>query len=437
MPVNVVVGMQRGDEGKGRFVDMLAEEHDIVARFNGGNNAGHTVLLPNNVELDLHLVPSGIAHENTVNVIGSGTFVNPDKLVDEIDEIRDKGVDVSTENLKISGAAHLILPHHIFKDVIRECGDQAQGSTKMGISPVASFKAARENVRVEDLKRDIHYVYEVALNGLREQKLERAKHNLDPINETEIASEFIMKAMKLAEYTTDTVLYLNKSLRQDRPSRVLAEGAQAFLLDIDHGMYPFVTSSSTTVGAVSTGLGVPPHFIDKVHGIVKAVPSHVGGGPFVTEIKDTDLLNSLHGDMSAIDAEKGTTTGRVRRLGNLDLPQIRRALMVNGTDENMTIALSKLDWIPRFGPLLDVCVAYERKGKTIDIAPDAAYKLDQSKPVYERLENWDPSIDITGVKTFYDLPKQAQKLVRFIEEQLETDIDMIGVGPRRDQVIVK
>jgi adenylosuccinate synthase len=435
MAVDVVIGLQRGDEGKGRFVDMLAEDHDIVARFNGGNNAGHTVVLPDGRELALHLIPSGIAHLHTMNVIGNGTLVNPTGLVEEIANIRSKDIEVSRRNLKLSSASHLILPHHISADEIREAGTSRQGSTKSGIAQVASFKAMRTGARTEIIKQNPGELLELVYEGLIAQRLLREEAGLDPIDEKSIANEYVENAKSLGKYVTDTVFYLNQELRKDKPARVLAEGAQAFLLDIDHGMYPFTTSTSTTTGGVSTGLGIPPSFIDKVVGIAKAVQSHVGGGPFVTEISDKTLLERLHGDMSTIDAEKGTTTGRVRRLGHLDLPQIRRAQMVNGEGEKQTMALSKLDWVQRFGAEVLICVAYERRGKRLEIAPDAAYKLEQCTPVYKSLPTWED--DIRDVRKFTDLPKNAQHYVEFIEGQTKVPIAMIGVGPKRDQVIVR
>lgn len=434
MAVDVIVGLQRGDEGKGRFVDMLAEEHDIVARFNGGNNAGHTVVLPDGRELALHLVPSGIAHLHTMNVIGNGTLVNPVKLVEEITDIESKNIEVSRKNLKISSGAHLILPHHIYEDEIRESGIGGQGSTKSGIAQVASFKSLRKGARLEIIKNDPQELLSLIYEALLLQRPLREEADLEPIDEGEVADEYVKCAKKLGAFVTDTVFYLNQELRKDRPARVLAEGAQAFLLDIDHGMYPFTSSSSTTTGGVCTGLGIPPHFIEKVTGIAKAVQSHVGGGPFVTEITNPELLVQLHGDVTTVDAERGTTTGRVRRLGYLDLPQIRRAQMVDG-DDTQEMALSKLDWVPRNGEEVKVCVAYERKGRRLEIAPDAGYKLEQSTPVYESLPTWEENIQ--DVRHFGDLPENAQAYVRFIEEHTEVPITMIGVGPRRDQVILR
>lgn len=433
--IDVIIGLQRGDEGKGRFVDMLAEDHDIVARFNGGNNAGHTVVLPDGRELALHLVPSGIAHPHAMNVIGNGTLINPAKLLEEIEDIRSKGIEVSKNNLKISSASHLILPHHIYEDEIREVGDGKQGSTKSGIAQVSSFKAMRTGVRTEIIEDNLGELYKIVLDGLTAQKPFREAANLEAIDEELVAKSYVDSAKLLHEFISDTVYYLNQELRKPKPARVLAEGAQAFLLDIDHGMYPYTTSSSTTTGGVSTGLGVPPSYVDKVTGVAKAVQSHVGGGPFVTEIFDEDVLKQLHGDMSTIDAEKGTTTGRVRRLGYMDLPQIRRAQMVNGEESKQVMALSKLDWVQRFGEKIPICVAYERAGKILDIAPDAAYKLSESKPIYEYLPNW--SEDIREVRDFSKLPKNAQDFIKFIEEKTKVKIAMIGVGPQRDQVIVR
>jgi adenylosuccinate synthase len=432
--INVIVGLQRGDEGKGRFVDMLAVDHDIVARFNGGNNAGHTVVLPDGRDLALHLVPSGIAHPHTVNVIGNGTLINPIKLVEEIEDIRSKGIVVSN-NLKLSQASHLILPHHIFDDEIREASEGKQGSTKTGIAQVSALKAMRSGVRVEIIEKDLSELATIVRVGLRTQRPLREAAGLAPIDEEQVTKQYVASAQLLTEFITDTVLYLNQELRRAVPARVLAEGAQAFLLDIDHGMYPYTTSSSTTTGGVSTGLGVPPTFIDKVIGVAKAVQSHVGDGPFVTEIVGKSLLERLHGDMGTIDAEKGTTTGRIRRLGYMDLPQIRRAQMVNGEEDKQTMALSKLDWVPRFGENIPICVAYTFEGKTLEIAPDAAYKLKKSTPIYEYLPNWNE--DISEVREFDKLPGNARRYVQFIEEKTGVRVAMIGVGPRRDQVIVR
>ena len=435
MAVDVIVGLQRGDEGKGRFVDMLAKDYQIVARFNGGNNAGHTVVLPNGEKLSLHLIPSGIAYPSVMNVIGNGTLINPLKLVEEIDDLAKKGIKISEANLKISSAAHLILPHHIYDDVIREAGNKKQGSTKSGIAQSAADKALRVGARVELIKNDPKYLEELVYQGLFEQRKARAEVGLEPIDERIIAGDFVDKIKVLVELVTDTVFYLNQQLRQQPPAKILAEAAQAFLLDNDDGMYPFTTSSSTTSGGACTGLGIAPSFIGHVTGIAKAIQSHVGDGPFVTEITDPTLLKKLHGDMNAGDAEKGTTTGRIRRLGNIDIPQIRRAQMVNAKADEQDMALTKVDWVPRYGDVVPICVAYMRKGKKLVIAPDAAYKLEQSVPVYANLPTW--KTDISTIRSFRALPVNAQNYIKFIEDLTGIRISMIGVGPRRDQVIIR
>lgn len=432
MPVNVLIGLQRGDEGKGRFVDMMAAEHDIVARFNGGNNAGHTVVLPSGQDLALHLVPSGIAYPHTMNIIGNGTLVSPVKLVEEMADIESKGLKVSPDNLMISSAAHLILPHHICEDEIQEAGGGKQGSTKRGIAQASSSKALRNGVRTEMIVHQMDELAEIVRESLRVQRVLRADLGWEPVDDEAAEEQFMASARKIKPYITDTVIYLNEQLRGTKPARVLAEGAQAFLLDIDHGMYPFTTSSSTTSGGAATGLGIPPYFIEHVTGVAKAVPSHVGGGPFVTELSDKKLLEKLHGNMTTVDAEVGTTTGRIRRLGYLDLPQLRRAQIVNGAHD---MALSKLDWVPRNGKQVQICVAYKLDGKLINVAPASARELTKCQPVYENLDTWEE--DIQGVREFADLPVNAQKYVEFIEKQTAIPITMIGVGPQRDQVILR
>ncbi len=432
MAVDVIVGLQRGDEGKGRFVDIAAKDYDIVARFNGGNNAGHTVVLANGDVLKLHLIPSGIAHTGVVNVIGNGTLINLVKLVEEIASVEAKGITVSADNLKISSGAHLIIPSHIYDDEIREAGDDRQGSTKSGIAQVSAAKALRVGVRAEMLKNDPEGLKTAIYDALMAQKPLRAAAGLPEIDERAVADDYVNSTKHLADFITDTVVYVNDALRRDTPARILAEGAQAFLLDIDHGMYPYTTSTTTTSGGVASGLGIAPSYIAKVTGVAKAVQSHVGGGPYITEVTDADELARLHGDMTTVDAEYGTTTGRKRRLGYLDLPQIRRANMVNGTNE---LILSKVDWVPRYGDDIKICVAYEKDGQRIEIAPDSAIAIEQSTPIYESLPSW--TEDIQGVRAFADLPVNAQKYVEFIESKLGVKLAILGVGPDPDQIIVR
>jgi len=430
MPLTVVLGEQRGDEGKGRFVDMLSEDQEVVARFNGGSNAGHTVVTPTGEEFDFHLLPSGMVRPNVVNVIGNGTVINPIKLVEEIETSRAKGLRISGDNLLISSAAHLVLPHHILFDELRESTEKAQGSTKSGIAQSYADKYNRSGIRIESINNDIGVLEDLVVEGLARVNEARAKIGLWEGNFDYLTYQFMENARKLGVFVTDTVLYVNKML--ENGANVLAEGAQAFQLDIDHGQYPFVTSSSTTSAGALSGLGVPYKYIDRVIGVAKAVPSHVGGGPFVTEIRNQAVLEGIHGDMTTVDAEVGTTTGRVRRLGHLDLALIKRSQMINGSTE---MAITKLDWVRRYGKTALICVAYERKGKRLSVSPDAAYKMEQSSPIYKELSVWDE--DISNVRNFDDLPNEAIKYIQFIEEQTNVPITMIGVGPKRDQVIIR
>lgn len=427
--MTVINGDQRGDEGKGRFVDMLMPEHDIGARFNGGDNAGHTVVVDDHV-YKLHGLPTSIVHPDKKSVMGDGVVINPLNLVNEIDTLATQGIHIGCDNLLISSSAHLTLPGHISEDEMRESGVGAQGSTKSGIAQVYRDKSYRTGIRAEEINNNPKKIFEVVQRGLLEQRHLRLEERQPLIDEEAVAREYVDAALRLGAYVTDTALFLGRELRAGK--RVLAEGAQAFLLDIDQGMYPYVTSSSTVAGGASTGLGVSPKEIDRVIGISKAIQSHVGGGPFVTEIDDPKVLERLHGDMNTVDAERGTTTGRTRRLGFLDLPGIRRAQLINGTDE---MALTKLDWVPRFGDSIPVCIAYDRKGKTLEIAPNAAYKLEESTPIYENLPNW--RRDISDVRRFKDLPKRAKRYVKYLEDTTGVPITMIGVGPHRDQVIIR
>lgn len=428
--ITVIYGEQRGDEGKGRFVDMLAPEHDIVARYNGGHNAGHTVMTPDGRVFKLHLVPSGITYDGIMNVIGNGTVVDPLKLIKEIETIRSQDVEVSTKNLKLSSAAHLVLPHHIGADEIRETGAGKQGSTKSGIAQVYAAKAHRSGIRVDAIISDKKMLLKSVKDELEAQEQQRKKVGLEAVDIDAATTKFEECIDQLAEFIEDTVLYLNEQLKQGK--KVLAEGAQAFLLDVDHGMYPYTTSSSTSANGVPNGLGVPSRYVDRVIGVSKAVQSHVGGGPFVTEIFDEATLENLHGDKTTVDAETGTTTGRVRRLGYYDIAGIRRAQLISGNTE---AAITKLDWVSRFGDEIKVCVAHELEGERLEIAPDTASKLEQAAPVFETLSGW--SEDISSIRTFQDLPKNAQKLIEFIEEKTGVPITMIGVGPGREEVITR
>ncbi len=430
MPVTVIVGEQRGDEGKGGYTDLLAEEHDFIARANGGPNAGHTIELPDGRVFTTHGLPSGITDPTKMNVLGDGVLIDAPKLVAEINEANEKGFSVSSANLMISSAAHLILPHHVEADRMREAGAGRQGSTQSGISYAAATKYLREGVTIELINNEPEQIYRAILRGLKQQAAKRRQLGMEPIDAKEVAEHYVETTRVLGDYSTDTGLYLRSQLKKRNPARILVEMAQGFLLDIDQGMHPDVTSSTTTSAGAAMGLGLPPTAITRVIGVVKATPSHVGNGPFITEVTDPNIVKALRGKREDVDGEFGGTTGRPRRMGHLDLVQVRRAQQVNGTTE---MILSKTDCVPRYGRQVLICEAYSRKGKLINEAPNSARKLSQCIPLYSLLANWQE--DISGVRDFKDLPLEAKRYINHIEVKLGVPISIVGVGPGRNQYI--
>jgi adenylosuccinate synthase len=428
MAVDVVLGLQRGDEGKGRFVDLLAAQYEMVARFNGGPNAGHTIA-DDNLELRLHQIPSGITSPGVTNIIGNGSYVDPIKLIAELDEVG-QHIKVTPKQLLISADAHLILPHHISLDEIREAGKQGQGSTLSGIAYVAADKYARIGVRAEELLSDLSALEQVVIERLEATQTSRQAAGLPVQNSAEVAKKWIKTAETLKPFIGDTLPALHEALQQQK--KILAEGAQATGLDIEHGMYPFVTSSHTTTGGVLNGLGIGPAHVKKIIGVAKALRSHVGGGPFVTKEADPTKAAHIRGKQGAVDSEYGATTGRERQVGYLDLPELRKAVLVNGVTE---LAITKLDTLPKAGKTIPVAVAYMHNDKRLELAPSSAYQLAACKPVYEHLPTWKQ--DISTTRTFHDLPNEAQDFVRFLEKALNIPVTMIGVGPYREQVILR
>ncbi len=416
--IDVVLGLQRGDEGKGRIVDKLAEDHDVVARYNGGPNAGHTIHVKGQT-IALHQVPAGALYPDVINIIGNGMYVDPIKLIDEMDTLAGQGIKLEPKNLAISYGAHLILPHHILLDELREGGTSAQGSTKAGIAYVAADKYERSGVRAELLDVDSKL-----LEKLVAEKILKVDAKADAKS---IAKDWIAKAAKLKPFITDTAELLDSQLKAGK--KVLAEGAQASWLDIDGGMYPFVTSSHPTIGGALNGLRFGHQYVHRVIGVLKAIPSHVGDGPFVTEINDEKLAAEVRGKKEDIDGEFGATTGRARRVGWLDLPAARTAIRDNGVSE---IALTKLDSIQKLSKL-QVAVGYKYKGKELKTAPASAYMLEQVEPVYKQIEMWQG--DISDAKSFDELPAGAQDFIKFLETELGVPVTMIGTGPGRDQLI--
>ncbi len=422
----IVVGTQWGDEGKGRVVDGLAREAQLVARFNGGDNAGHTVVAQGRT-LKLHLVPSGILYQTATCLIGAGVVVNPERLVTEMDELAALGVAVGPSHLKLSAAAHIILPTHRALDGAREAarGQGALGTTRRGIGPVYADKAARVNLRAGSMSDPEQFAARVA-EGVRahNHRLE-SQYGASPLPPEQVAAEYYAYAQRLRPHLTDGSALVGEILAAGKT--VLCEGAQALLLDLDHGTYPYVTSSSTTAGGALAGLGFGPQQVERVVGVVKAYTTRVGAGPFLTE-----LLDETGERIRQVGNEYGTTTGRPRRCGWLDLVVLRYAVRINGLNE---LALTKLDVLSGLDRL-KIAVAYERDGERTTYFPAefGAEALGQWEPVYEELAGWQE--DISGVRRRADLPPAAQEYVALIEELAGAPITLIGVGPDREQTIV-
>jgi len=430
MPITVILGAQWGDEGKGKITDLLAAEADVVARCAGGDNAGHTVTVGTE-RFALHLIPSGILYPNVTCLLGGAMVVNPKKLLAEMDGLAARGVDVSPKRLKLSGRAHLIMPYHIALDGAAEAarGGGAIGTTKRGIGPAYTDKAARSGIRVEEM---LHPPEKFA-QRIREQAeakniiLEKV-YGQPPLAVEEVVEGYLAYASQLAPYVADVSEFMASALRSRK--RILAEGAQGTLLDLDYGSYPYVTSSSPTIGGVMIGLGVGPQYIQRVVGVVKAYQTRVGAGPMPTELTG-ELGEKLRGTGAQPWDEFGTTTGRPRRCGWLDTVSLRYAVRVNGLNE---MAITKLDVLSRFEGL-KICVAYELNGRRTETFPSDLSVLARCRPVYEALSGW--GADITGVRTFADLPAQARTYVSRVEELLGVPASCISVGPGRDQTILR
>ncbi|HET7673831.1 MAG TPA: adenylosuccinate synthetase [Candidatus Saccharimonadales bacterium] len=393
-----VVGLQYGDEGKGKIVDYLAEKSDVVVRGNGGANAGHTIVLKNGKALALHQIPSGVAYDDTLNIIGNGCFLDPVKLAEEIKDAESKGLKITPEKLKISKAAHLVLPVHKQKDAERESGTKGQGTTKSGIAFVASDKALREGIRAEAIA-------------------ESTREDLKKLG----GEEFAEASSKLQNYLCDSVELVQQAVSSGK--NILVEGAQAFGLDINHGKYPYSTSSDTTVAGLMSGTGINYKQVGNVIGVAKAIPSKVGGGPFVTRISDDKLAAQVRGEKGKVDSEFGATTGREREVGYLDLVALKRAVEVNGVDE---IALTKFDCINRYGATTKIAVAYEFKGKKVTSPPSSGVELYMCNPVYEEFPTWQD-----------DKSPEAEKYLKFIEKYLGVPITMLGTGPNREDLALR
>ena len=418
-----VLGFQWGDEGKGRIVDLLSGQVDMVVRFQGGNNAGHTVIKGDEV-FKLHLIPSGILYPEVTCIIGDGVVLNPAVLIEELDDLKKK--NINTENLRISCKAHMVMPYHIILDKAREhrLGKSKIGTTHKGIGPVYSDKASRSGIRTQDLlDRKIFRTKLEEELGLKNLMIERV-YGLEPLKIDEIFEDYMLYAERIGDYIIDTTLTINEYL--DSNKSVLFEGAQGTMLDIDQGTYPYVTSSSTTAGGVCVGSGIGPGRLDEVIGIAKAYTTRVGSGPFPSEIEGEvgDYLREK-------GHEYGTTTGRPRRCGWLDTIVLKYSVMLNYPD---TIALTKLDILSGLDKI-KICHAYEYEGKTYNDLPGHQTILHKCRPAYIEMEGWKE--DITAVKSFEGLPFQAKRYIEKIEELLKVPVSMISVGPERSQIIIR
>ena len=418
----VVVGTQGGDEGKGKITDFLSEIAEVIARYQGGDNAGHTIVIEG-TKYKLHLIPSGIFYPEKISVIGNGVVVNPKSLVKELAYLHDAGI--TTDNLRISDRAHVILPYHIKLDQLQEDakGDNKIGTTIKGIGPAYMDKAARVGIRIADLL-DKEIFAERLKTNLEQKNREFTKmYEVDPIAFDDIFEEYYDYGQQIKKYVTDTSVILNDAL--DAGKRVLFEGAQGVMLDIDQGTYPYVTSSNPVAGGVTIGSGVGPSKISKVVGVCKAYTSRVGDGPFPTELND-----EIGHQIREVGHEYGTTTGRPRRVGWFDSVVMRHSRRVSGLTN---LSLNSIDVLTGLDEV-KICVAYDLDGERIDYYPASLETLQRCTPISETLPGW--SEDITGVRHLDDLPETAKNYVRRVSELVGVKISTFSVGPGRDQTNV-
>ncbi len=421
MSNKIVVGAQWGDEGKGKITNMLAETADVVVRFGGGNNAGHTVIVGKE-KFELHLIPSGILYPEKVNIIGNGVVIDPEAIIKEMKGLLSRGI--SLDNLYISETAHVIMPYHRLLDQLEEerKGADKIGTTGKGIGPAYTDKVARRGIRVIDtLNKDLFY--NRLENALSYQNLILQKvYGVDPMSIEEIIEAYQPCLEELRPHVRNTSLMLEEANKAKK--KIFFEGAQGTLLDIDYGTYPFVTSSNPTAGGVCTGAGIGPTRIDDVIGVTKAYVTRVGEGPFPTELE-----NEMGNYLREKGHEYGVTTGRPRRCGWFDIPLIRHASRVNGLTE---IALTKLDVLTGLKEI-KICTAYKYRGEVITEFPGQLEMLSEIQPLYEVFPGWDE--DITSTRNFDDLPERAREYVQKIEELTGVPIKVIGVGPEREEAI--
>jgi adenylosuccinate synthase len=422
MSNTIVVGAQWGDEGKGKIVDFITEQADLVVRAAGGSNAGHTVI-NNGIKYILHLIPSGILWEDKLCVIGNGVVLDPFGILEEMAKLRSQGVKITAENLKISETAHLVMPYHKALDHAREAkrGDKKIGTTGRGIGPAYADKIERGGLRAVLLTQPD--VLEVELRERiiqHNETIVAAGIEAVPVEET--VQKVLAAAKELAPHITNTAVVCHEAIQAGK--NLLFEGAQGTYLDIDHGTYPFVTSSNTTSGGACTGSGVPPRMIDKVVAVCKAYTTRVGSGPFITE--NDDIGDMLHN----MGREFGATTGRARRCGWLDAVMVRYAVMINGADELAITNLDGLDGLEE----IKICNAYKLRGEVIHYPPSTIADIEACEPIYESHQGWKK--DISQIKNFADLPDLAKAYLKRVEELTGARISLLGIGPSRDQTLV-
>lgn len=415
----VVVGTQWGDEGKGKITDFLSENAEVIARYQGGNNAGHTIVF-NGETYKLHLIPSGIFYSDKICVIGNGMVVDPKALVTELKYLHDRGV--STDNLRISNRAHVILPYHLKLDEVEEerKGANKIGTTKKGIGPAYMDKAARVGIRMADLLDREAFEEKLTINLAEKNRLFEKMYEVEGFKIEDILDEYYEYGQQVAKYVTDTSVVLNDALDEGR--RVLFEGAQGVMLDIDQGTYPFVTSSNPVAGGVTIGSGVGPSKIKHVVGVSKAYTTRVGDGPFPTE-----LSNEIGDRIREVGREYGTTTGRPRRVGWFDSVVVRHARRVSGITD---LSLNSIDVLTGI-ETLKICVAYKYNGKVMEEFPASLKILAQCEPVYEELPGW--TEDITGVRNLSELPANARHYIERVSQLTGIPLSVFSVGPDRKQ----
>ena len=420
MPNTVLIGAQWGDEGKGKIIDVLTDEADIVVRMQGGNNAGHTVLVGKKKYV-LHLIPSGILRPRKKCIIGNGVVMDPVHLVEELDGLAKLNINVKGR-LFISENAHLVLPYHRALDELREVskGKGKIGTTKRGIGPTYEDKVSRVGIRLGDLLDNDRFSSLLRKRIQSNNRILR-ENGAKSISYKKVLEDYLIAGERLRDFVANTFIMLHEAMTQKK--RLLFEGAQGTFLDLDHGTYPYVTSSSTTSGGACTGAGIPPNRIDRVVGVMKAYTTRVGGGPFPTE--DEEMGSMFH----EMGREFGATTGRARRCGWLDMVMIRHACMVNGFDDISVTILDGLDNMET----IKVCVAYRLNGKTIHHLPSSAIDLESCEPVYETFKGWQCSTE--KCKSWSSFPLRARQYVKAISTMAGTKISSVSVGPDRNQTI--